>query len=136
MAIEQQPPLVLSLMLADNGSRDASTGKYSVLGTISVYRPLAFPGVIPMLCAYAALTDGHGETAVKLRLVDGEEARKALFELEMVIDFSDPVRVNEIMVLFPGLAFPEPGVYSLQLFGASQLLAERRLLVEQVEKPE
>ena len=135
MPIEQQPPPVLSLMLADNGYRDALTGKYFIQGTVSVVRASAFPGVVPLLCVYAALTDGHGETPVKLRLVTAEEARKPLFEVETIIHFPDPIHVAEFMVLFPGLTFPGPDEYHLQLYGAGQLLAERRLWVEQAENP-
>ena len=135
MATERQPPLVLALLLADNGHRDSITGKYFVLGTVSAVQAPAFPGSVPMLCVYAALTDGRGDTQLKIVLVDVDEKRKPLFEVDTVVHFPDPFYVAEIMFLFPGLTFPAPDEYRVQLHAAGQLVCERRLLVEQAEHP-
>ena len=56
----------------------------------------AFPLTLGWFVVYVALTDGHGETLVQLRLVDVDEAQAPLFELEARVDLSDPLAHLEL----------------------------------------
>jgi hypothetical protein len=127
--VEQQPPDVLAMVLAEAVLRDAATGKHFIQGTYAAIFAPSFPWRHPSIVVYVAITDGHGKTPIKLRLVDVDESRPPIFEGEAVLDFPDPLVVAEGVFVHAGPVFPEPGEYRLQLLGAGMLLRERRLQV-------
>ncbi len=136
MPVEQQPPEVLALLIADHVHRDEETGKFFVLGTRASIGAAAFPFRCPSLGFYAAMTDGRAETAVKLRLIDAEEAREPILEFDTTVNFLDPTEDVQVAFRLSDLVFPEPGDYRWQLFGAGQFLRERRFLVIPLENPD
>src|SRR6266478_2358632 len=103
--------------------------RYCMNGTYSVIFANDFPVVHHLLVVYLAITNGHGRSPIKVRLVDVDESREPIFEIESVIEFSDPLQVLETVFAARGVRFPEPGEYRLQVFGAGQFLRERRLQV-------
>jgi hypothetical protein len=127
--VEQQPPDVLAMLLADAVLRDAITGKFFIQGTYSVILAQALPHKHPLIAVYFAITNGHGKTPIKMRLVDVDEVRAPVFERETAIDFPDPLAVVEGVFGIAGPIFPESGEYRLQIFGAGSLMRERRLQV-------
>jgi hypothetical protein len=134
MPVEQPPPLVLAMVLADTVLLDVATGKNTIQGTHQALRAAAFPFTQPSIVVYVALTEGRGDTTVQLRLVDVDELHAPLFELQTVVHFADPFQVREIVFTHPRVVFPEPGEYRLQLFGAGEPLLERRLQLVQDEE--
>ncbi len=128
MAVEQPPPEVLALVIADHVHRDDSTGKFFILGTRSSIGAAVFPFNCPSLAVYAGMIDGRGETPVRLRLIDVDEAREPVLEFETTVNFLDPTEEVEVVFRLVDLSFPEPGDYRLQLYGAGQFLRERRFL--------
>ena len=121
--VEQQPPKVLALILADTVLRDIASEKYVIEGTFSVVVASSFPWRQPVIAIYAAITNGHGRTAMKLRLIDIDEARDPIMETETFIDFADPIIVAEMVVALKDVEFLEPGEYCVQLYGAGAPLA-------------
>jgi hypothetical protein len=136
MPVEQQPPLVLAMILADTVLLDVATGKNTIQGMYEVLHAPAFPFTQPAIVVYVALTEGHGDTAVQLRLVDVDELHEPLFELETIVNFADPFQVREIVFTHPRVVFPGPGEYRFQLFGAQEPLLERRLRLLLLEEDE
>ncbi len=51
VAVEQQPPEVLALVIADHIHRDDTTGKFFILGTRAAIGAAAFPCNCPSLAA-------------------------------------------------------------------------------------
>jgi hypothetical protein len=135
MPIEQQPPVVLAMLLADTVLLDAATGKNTIQGTYHSLAAPAFP-LTRSIVVYAALTEGYGETLVRLRLVDVDEDRPPLLELEAIVEFADPFVVRELVFAEAKVVFPEPGEYRLQLFGAGEPLLERRLYLLNEDNPD
>jgi hypothetical protein len=133
--VEQQAPEVLALVIADQVHRDEDTGKFFILGTRASLGAAAFPFTCPSLAVYASLIDGHGETAIRLRLIDVDEAREPVLEFETTVNFLEPTEEVAIAFRLPDLVFPEPGDYRLQLYGAGQFLRERRFLIIPLENP-
>jgi len=133
--VEQQPPEVLVLLIADHVHRDDETGKFFVLGTRGSIGAASFPFHCPNLAVYAAMADGRGETAIKLRLIDADEARDPILEFETTVSFLDPTDDVQLAFRLTDLDFPEPGDYRLQLYGSGQFLRERRFLVIPLENP-
>jgi hypothetical protein len=127
--VEQQWPDVIAMVVADGVHQDPATGKFFILGTYSAIGALGFPCRHGPLIVYMTLTDGRGETPLKMCLVDVDEEREPVFEDETTVNFSDPTQVLEIVFMHPQVTFPEPGEYRLKLFGAGEFLRERRLVV-------
>lgn len=133
MPVEQQPPDVVAMIVADAVLRDVATGKYTIQGTYLVLGAPSFPYTHPSVVVYAALTEGYGATTVKLRLVDVDEVHPPPFELDTIVDFPDPLAIAEVVFAKANVVFPEPGEYRFQLFGAGELLRERRLQMVALE---
>lgn len=133
MAVKQQPPYVLAMILADAIHHDLATGKNYIQGTFQVITASSFPWTYPSLVVYVLLTEGYGDTRLRLRLVDGDEARPPIFELETVVNFPDPLAVLEVAFPQFNVVFPEAGDYRVQLFGAGEPLLERRLTLTPLE---
>jgi hypothetical protein len=129
MAVEQPPPDVLAMILADTVLHEPSSGKFFIQGTYSVIWASEFPYTHPSLVTYLAITGGHGKTRMRLSLVDVDEVREPVFQGEGDLEFPDPIAVVEMVLVRRNVVFPEPGEYRLQLYGAGQFLRERRLQV-------
>jgi hypothetical protein len=126
-------PYALALVVCDAIWRDPSTGKRTILGCFSAITAVAFPAKHPLMCVFAAMTDGHGKVPIALRLTDVDEERLPIFELKGEAVFADPRAVVEIDFIAGNLVFPTPGEYRLQLRSGSNLIVERRILVLQRE---
>lgn len=124
------PPLCLGLILADAIWVDPGSGKRTILGTFSTIFAPRFPAVHHLMAIHCALTDGHGNTEVVLKLVDMKN-EESLFETKGMLEFKDPRMVAEIDFHLPNLVFPHEGEYRFQLFGNGEFLMERRLSVLQ-----
>jgi hypothetical protein len=135
MPVEQQPPEVFALVIADYVHRDDGTNKLFILGTRISLNAATFPFQCPSLAVYAGMIDGRGETAVRLRLIDADEEREPVLDFETTVNFLDPTEELEVAFRLIDLVFPEPGDYRLQLYGAGHFLRERRLLVIPLENP-
>jgi hypothetical protein len=133
--VEQQPPEVLAVILADGILRDMVSGKFIIHGTFSVITAPAFPWGQPVIALYISMTNGHGQTPIKIRLIDVDEERPPLVEAESVIDFPDPISVVEFVIALGNVVFPMPGEYRVQLFGAGAPLREHRLRVMLPQAP-
>lgn len=136
MPVEQQPPQVLAMLLADTVLTDWATGKNTVQGIYQHLRAAAFPFTHPALTVYVMLAEGRGKTEVRLRLIDVDEEQAPLVELKAAVDFPNPFVAREIIFSQPKVVFPVPGEYRLQLFGAGELLLDRRLEVNPEEDRE
>ena len=136
MPVEQQPPEVLALLIADHVHRDDETGKFFVLGTRASIGAASFPFRCPSLAVYVAMTDGRAETEVSLRLINADEAREPILEFDTTVNFLDPTEDVQVAFRLSELVFTEPGDYRLQLYGAGQFLRERRFLVIPLENPD
>ncbi len=136
MAAEKPPPEILALVIVDIAHRDDTAGKFFLLGTRSSISAPSFPFQCSRLAVYVSMIDGHGEDQIRLRLIDVDEEREPVVDIETTVNFFDPT--DEIEIAFPlvDLIFPEPGDYRLQLFEGDRFLRERRFLVIPMENPE
>jgi hypothetical protein len=103
------------------------------LGCFSALHAHEFPAIHPGLGIYIDLTNGRGQMAVKVQIVDTDEVREPIWVGESVVEFNDPRMVAEIDLLVAGLKFPEPGEYRVQVYANAEFIIERRLLVNKLE---
>jgi hypothetical protein len=130
--VSMSPPIPLSLMICDHVWHDANSGKHSLLGTFSSIGSSHFPLAIGM-AVYFAVTDGQGLLPVRMELIDVDEERPAVFDVEANFEFTDRRQVIEGTFSLANLVFPEPGEYRLKLFVAGEFLMERSLNITSTE---
>jgi hypothetical protein len=128
------PPIVQSMILADHVHRDPSNGKYFILGTFNHLGSTKFPTAQIPLCLFMAITDAHGPTMLRIRIIDVDDDRVPIHDSVHPIDLPDPNRVYE-MTFNVAVAFPAPGDYRIQLFGGGEFLRELRLRVVPPKAP-
>ena len=131
-------PYCLAMVLCDGAHRDATTGKFTILGTFSTVGAGEYPAQVGF-CVYYAVTDGLGPTKLRLRIVDAGcgiangvgEDEGVIFESSVELNFEDPLLVLELAAGI-GTVLPKPGLYHCELWAGNDLLMSRRLLA--VEK--
>src|SRR5437879_4941311 len=109
------PPIPLTLLICDHVWRDPNSGNYSLLGTFSEIGRAHFPVVIN-IAVYFAVTEGQGILPVRIELIDVDEQRPSVFDVEAIFEFSNLRQVIEATFDFANLVFPAPGEYRLKLF--------------------
>lgn len=120
------PPVPLAFLICDHVWRDPRSGQHCLLGTLSTIASSEFPATIDM-AVYFALIEGRGKQAIRVELVDIDEERPPVFQVDAELMFNDPREVVEGAFQFTGLVLPEPGEYRLKLFVAHEFLMERSL---------
>ncbi len=130
-------PYCLAMVLSDAVYQDPTTGKFTILGTFSTVTAAEFPATL-RLSVYFAITDGLGETQIRLRFVDSRSAfsdegvaassADASENPAMEVDFVNPLMVFEAVgVMHVGIS--GPGLFHCELYAGEQILMSRRLLV-------
>ena len=122
-------PTALSMIICDHVWRDPCEGKSTIIGTFTTLNADNFPFRHPVLAIYFALTDGHGDVMVKLRLIDVDDEHPPIFEIMTNLRFNVPHDIVEKGVEIGRPLFPRAGEYRLQMFTNGELLIERRLSV-------
>jgi hypothetical protein len=89
--VERQPPDVLAMILADLVLKDIVTGKSIIHGVYSHIFANDLPVTYPLIVVYAAITNGHGETELELRIADADEELEPLFSRKGKANFADPL---------------------------------------------
>jgi len=128
------------MVLCDGVHRDATTGKFTILGTFSTLGAKEFPAQV-RFCVYYAITDGLGPTALRLRIIDAScgiangvgEDEGMVFSASSQFDFENPLLVLEAAVSI-GVVLPQAGLYHCELWAGDELLMSRRLLAVQAER--
>ena len=128
-------PDVLALLVCDQIITDRVTGKQSLIGMFSNVHARGYPATHPQLSVFVALTDGHGETDLVIRIVDSNDSRPPIVEGKGKVVFKDPRTIANLALQFHGLSFPQPGEYRVQLYAGGELLREARLLLTLFQPP-
>jgi len=125
-------PLALALILCDQIITEAGTFKKSLIGAFNSVMAERLPVIYPHMAVYASLTNGQGNTDAKLRCVSMEAAdglERTLWEVNAPIAFANPNQVVELCFDLNRITFDTPGLHSLELYCADELLMERRFHV-------
>ncbi len=122
-------PEPLAIVMCDLIWFDSFSGKHSLLGAFSQLNSSTFPFVHERLAVYVLLTNGHGTVKLRLQVVDIDEQRPPVLQIEVEQRYPDPTVVTESSFTFNNLLFEAPGDYRLQLFANDEFLMERRLPV-------
>jgi hypothetical protein len=88
------------------------------------------------LVFFCELTNGHGDTNTKVRIVDARREDRIIFEQTGKVRFTDVRQIVTLAVNLQGIMFPQAGEYRFQLLAEDNLLGERAILLRKVEPPQ
>ena len=125
------PPVLLSAIICERVIFDKITGMPSLINIIQNINAPNYP-IRHWLVFFCELTNGHGDTNTKVRIVDAEQDDRIIFEQSGTVQFADVKQTVTLAVNLQGIMFPEPGEYSFQLFSEENLLGERRISLRKI----
>jgi hypothetical protein len=125
---DKPSPVGLAIVICDLIIEDKHTHKKSLIGIFNQIGALQFPCRHPRMAVYVSLTEGRGQYDVRLRIVH-EESGQAVGEVHGQIQFADIHAVAELNFDLMNLAFPQPGLYSIEFYCDDALVLERRFQV-------
>ena len=128
-------PILLSAITCNRVLLDKVSGMPSVIDIVQAVNALSYPARCPQIVFFCELTNGHGKTAARVRLIDAQE-EKVIFEKDGTVAFEDVRQIVTLAMDLHGVVFPHPGEYRFQLFTGGDLLGERRIVCRKVVPPQ
>jgi hypothetical protein len=128
------PPILLSVVICDRVIFDKVTGMPSIINIIQNINAPKYPIRYPLLVFFCELTNGHGKTNIRIRLIE-EQEEKVIFEQKGVAEFKDVKQVVSLALNLQGVALPHEGEYRFQIFAEDNFLGERRIVCRKVSMP-
>ncbi|MBC8470407.1 MAG: hypothetical protein H8D56_13130 [Planctomycetes bacterium] len=128
-------PILLSAITCGRVLFDKVSGMPSIIDIVQTINAQQFPARHPQIFFFCELTNGHGTTKMKIRLVDTQEEDKYIFEKEGAVQFKDVKQIVTLAMDLHGVVFPSPGEYRFQLFAGGNLLGERRIVCRKINLP-
>ena len=128
-------PILLSAITCNRVLLDKVSGMPSVIDIVQTINALSYPARCPQIVFFCELTNGHGKTAARVRLIDAQEER-VIFEKDGTVAFEDVRQIVTLAMDLHGIVFPHPGEYRFQLFTGGDLLGERRIVCRKVVPPQ
>ena len=125
-------PILLSAITCGRVLFDKVSGMPSIIDIVQIINAQQFPARHPQIVFFCELTNGHGTTKMKIRLVDTHEEDKHIFEKEGTVQFKDVKQIVTLAMDLHGVVFPRPGEYRFQLFAGGNILGERRIICRKI----
>jgi hypothetical protein len=107
----------------------------SIIDIVRTINAPKYPARHPQIVFFCELTNGHGTTKAKIKLVDAREEERTIFEQEGTVQFKDVKQIVTLAMNLQGIVFPRPGEYRFQLFAGGCLLGERRITCRKIKLP-
>ncbi|MBN1804140.1 MAG: hypothetical protein JW837_02705 [Sedimentisphaerales bacterium] len=126
-------PILLSAITCGRVIFDKVSGMPSIIDIVQTINAHQFPARHPQIVFYCELTNGHGTTKVKIRIVDAQEEEKSIFEKEGKVQFNNVKQIVTLAMDLHGLVLPGPGEYRFQIFAGGFLLGERRIICRKID---
>jgi len=129
------PPILLSAIVCGRVIFDKISGMPTIIDIIQNVTAPRYPVRHNQLVFFCELTNGHGTTKTKIRLVEAEQDDKIIFEQAGAVQFKDVKQVVTLALNLRGIVFAQPGEYRFQLFAEDHLLGERRIICRKIKLP-
>jgi hypothetical protein len=134
--MEEIAPILLSSIVCDRVIFDRISGMPSIINIIQTINAPRYPVRHDQLIYFCEMTNGHGVTHLKIRLVDIANQDKAIFEQGQPVDFKDVRQTVTVAINLMGVVFQHTGEFRFQLFANDTLLGERSVICRQVAMPQ
>ena len=133
--MEHVAPILLSAIICDRVIFDRISGMPSIINIIQNINAPQYPVRHNQIIFFCEMTNGHGNTKIKIRLVDLANQEKVIFEQSQVVDFKDVKQIVTVAINLLGVVFQHTGEYRFQLFADETILGERSVICRQVSLP-
>jgi hypothetical protein len=100
---------------------------FDLRGVRTFLRADAFPYVHPQICIYLQVSGHEGTTSGHVTFSHAATDEQLLFQPIEELQFEGPLVLRQVPVQIVDCAFPEAGLYYVQVFFGSKLVAERPL---------
>lgn len=122
-------PVVRYMLLCNDWATDPAHNRriniYGLLSNIHSLDQPAYPLLYREFCVFAVLTECRGQGNVQIRCVQEESGKQILATQKYAISFgNDPLDVIGVPIRIRDCAFPDAGLYSVQLWYNEEKLAE------------
>lgn len=118
-------PIVTAIHFA-HAVRVDSVSNYDLIGLLSKIESANFPIVMPKLAIFLQMTDGRGRLPIKIRLRE-VETDCVLWAEEHVVNWGEPSYDCVLHRSLQNIAFPNPGIYMLEVLSRGELFAAHSL---------
>ena len=129
------PPILLSAIICDRVIFDKLTGMPSIINIIQNINSPKYPLRTDHVIFFCEMTNGHGKTKTKIRIIDVQQEDKVIFEQVGSIEFKDVQQIVTLAVNLRGIVFGSPGEYVFQIFAGDHPLGERRVICRKFNLP-
>ena len=125
-------PMAIGLTLCNNVLVEAVSHNVSLVSSFASFRGNEFPFVPAPFYVFAPMIGGQGEGMIELTVTQ-LETNEEVYQMKRRTVFSD--RFKEVHALFQisNCVFPETGAYLFTLLVDGEWMAQRRILVKQME---
>jgi len=134
--MSEVPPILLSAVICDKVIFDKMSGSPSLINIIQSINAPRYPVRYWQLVFFCEMTNGHGTTNTKIRLIDEQQEDKVIFEQSGEVEFKDVKQIVTLAVNLRGVVFHHPGEYRFEIFAGEHLLGQRRIVCRKVQPPE
>lgn len=126
-------PMAVGLTVCHYVAFEEGTRNVTIAGSFLGFRGTNFPFTPSPFCVFAPLIGGQGRGVIELS-VTRLQTDTEVFTLQRPIHFPD--RFTEVRALFrlANFVFPAPGVYLFTLLVDGEWVAQRRIMVTQMEE--
>lgn len=131
--MSEVPPIPLSTIICDKVIFDKVTGSPSLINIIQNINAPRYPVRYWQLVFFCEMTNGHGTTNSKIRLVDEQQDDKVIFEQSGNVEFKSVKQIVTLAVNLQGVVFHHPGEYRFELLAGENLIGQRRIVCRKVE---
>lgn len=133
MTISIEPVLRYMILCDDVQTDPANPRKVNVFGLVSTLEGgpnSSFPLHHPEFCAYIQVAGGRGNGQIRVEVIQADP-EKVIFlgKLRKISFGTDPLSVKGLVFRIRKCAFPEPGLYWVQLRWEAKILGKQPLLV-------
>ena len=133
--MNEVPPILLSAIICERTIFDKITGMPSLINILQTFNAPKFPLRCSSFVFFCEMTNGHGKTNTKVRLVDAQKDEKVIFEQNGTVKFENVRQVLTLAINLRGVVFEAPGEYRLQLLSDDCLLGERKIICRKLIPP-
>jgi hypothetical protein len=122
-------PVARGLHVCEQVVVEVGTNNVSLINCFTRRHAGAFPASPMRFALYTLLSGGLGAVTMVVEISRMEDTR-LVYRRSMVVVFEDRVIESRFVLRLTGVAFPEPGIYSVVLFADDEWIAQTRLAVE------
>lgn len=133
--MNEVPPILLSAIICDRVIFDKITGMPSLINILQTFNAPKYPLRCGSFVFFCEMTNGHGKTNTKIRLVDAQKDEKIIFEQAGAVQFENVRQILTLAINLRGITFEAPGEYRLQLLSEDTLLGERKIICRELQPP-